>query len=223
MVQSKRAQPSLSRVEKSLDLLHHRLDDSAAAEQRWRALELLTDTVTGLAYLVLGTAVSTLAAGSTHLTWLTAFTTLLPAGLMVWLGARLLKAPVAVKGHFLDHPEQMQFFLDIFDDKNKGSLKAKYSAWRARPEVRNSPPLKHVEGLLVALQVNYAVLAAGLASFFILDLTIVFLVFKGLVGNTWAIFAMTGLMGAYGLFLWGLIVFLKRRPMKTHIHQAPKP
>jgi hypothetical protein len=199
---------TLEAVLVSVGRIHNRMEEASQFERHWRALELMTDTTTGMGYLTVGLAIPTLVAGFDPLTWRNVLTAAVPSSFLVWFGVRLLNAPLATKAHFLDHPDQLPSFLSVFESKQ--AVKA-LRAWLNRSDVRDTKLSHHLKRLFFAARLGLASAIGLAASFLALYLTFVFLIFKHAVGTPGAVGLMAALLLAYSGLTWLLVDLMGKK------------
>lgn len=209
----------------TLQRIERKLDDDIALRQREKILDSITVPVFGLGLFAMGVAIPTFtqAVGDyirdpKALEWL-AQTAL--SGVLVWIGARLTLAAVAVQAYFAGTPDHLPSFLAMFDD---GKHPAKeIPRWIAQPAVRDSGAAESLGRVVLAFQVGFWVLVGLGAVFLGSSLTIALLAVRTVWGWTISV-AMMAL--AFALVILGyqvirLVASLRKSRLKLKAQDAP--
>jgi hypothetical protein len=201
-------------MREALDAIQLALRKSEEHGKNWKALEVLTEQLTGLGYLCLGIAVPMMAAGAATLTWTSLLVNILPAAFLTWFGIVLLKTPLGLKSHFLGHEDQLYSFLRHFENSEGKPLVRQILDWADRQEINDKPVRALLRRAVLVFRIGFGLAALLVGLFLVQNLVLTFMVLWLSLGLWTAIGIEALILGLYsGLAV--MLFWLKRRPTKT--------
>jgi hypothetical protein len=207
-----------------LQRIERKLDEDIASRRREKMLDSVTGPVFGLGLFAMGVAIPTFtqAVGDylrdpQALEWL-AQTAI--SGVLVWIGARLTLAAVAVQAYFAETPDQLASFLAMFEDgKHPGQ---EISRWIKQPTVRDSGAAKSLARVVLAFQVGFWVMLGLGVVFLGSSLTIALLAVRAVWGWTISVALMATAFAVVvlGYQVMRLVASLRASRLKLQWHDS---
>ena len=180
--------------------LHRKFDEEREQGRQWRALESITDVTSGLSYLLLGLTLPIVSDGAqrfaTGLSWHAAIPVVV-TGLLVWFGARLLKATAVVKAHFVHDAGDLGPFLQAL--ANPQPYRA-VQLWLRAPNVEPSIK-KEVRRVVAAFELGWFAVLISAILFLAAYLSLMFLVVTKGFGIWWGLVILLGASAVIGTIL----------------------